>query len=87
MSGLSKEIYNVFLGQLAQKWQVAKVRSAKNRNVLLDLCSKMNVFEMLFSHFKICQIAIFEPVDLGKGYIHLLKALKEEKIISYLKIG
>ena len=52
-----------------------------------DLCSKMNVFWMLFSHFKLCQLAIFETVDPGKVYIHLLKALKEEKLTQYLKMG
>ena len=41
---------------------------------------------MHFSHFKLCQTAIFEPVDLRTGYIHLSKALKEEKLTQYLKL-
>ena len=35
VSRLKKEVYYVFLGQVAQKWQVIKIRSAKIRNVLL----------------------------------------------------
>ena len=44
----------------------------------------MNVFWMLFLNFKLCQLAIFEQVDVGKGDIHLFKSLKEE---HYLKKG
>ena len=35
VSRLKKEIYHVLLGQVAQKWQVIKIRSAKVKNVLL----------------------------------------------------
>ena len=47
------------------------------------------MFLEAFSHFKLCETAFFEPVDLkrGEGYTHLLKALKEEKLIQYLKMG
>ena len=38
---------------------------------------------MLFSHFKLCQPANFEPVYLRKVYIHHLKALKEERLTQY----
>ena len=38
-------------------------------------------------HFKLCLTAIFETVDLRTGYINLLKALKEEKLTQYLKMG
>ena len=41
---------------------------------------------MHFSHFKFCQTVIFDPDDLRTGYIHLLKALKEEKLTHYLKM-
>ena len=37
---------------------------------------------MHFSHFKLCQTANFEPVDLRTGYIHFLKAFKKVKIDS-----
>ena len=47
----------------------------------------MNVFWVHFLHFKLCQTAIFEQVDLRTGYIHLLEALKEEKLTQYLKKG
>ena len=52
-----------------------------------DLHSEMNVFWMHFSHSKLFQSAIFEPFDLKTDYIHLLKALKEEKLTQYLKMG
>ena len=52
-----------------------------------DLYSKIDAFWMLFLHFKLCQLAIFEPVDLGKGYVHPLKSLKMEKLTHYLKKG
>ena len=38
-------------------------------------------------HFKTRQPAIFEPVDLVKGSIHPLRALKDEKLTHYLKMG
>ena len=52
-----------------------------------DLYNKVNVFWMPFSHFKLCQTAIFGPVELRTGYIHLLKALKEENMTQYMKMG
>ena len=87
--GLSKEvyIYNVFLGQLAQKWQVNKVRSANDKMFYCDLYNKMKYLLMLLSLFKIYKLAIFEPVDLGRGCINLLEALKEKKLTHYLKMG
>lgn len=51
-----------------------------------DLNNKMNVFWMHFSHFKLCQTAIFGPVDLRTVYTHLLKALKEENLTQYMKM-
>ena len=42
---------------------------------------------MHYLHFRLCQTVIFEPVDIRTGYIHLLKALKEEKFTHYLKMG
>ena len=42
---------------------------------------------MQFLHFKLCQTAVFEPLDLWTGYIHVLKALKVDKLTQYLKIG
>ena len=42
---------------------------------------------MQFLHFKLCQTAVFEPLDLWTGYIHVLKALKADKLTQYLKIG
>ena len=35
VSGLSKEVYNFFVGQLAWKWQVIKIQNGKIKNVLL----------------------------------------------------
>ena len=81
--GLSK--YG-FLGQLTQKWQVFKVLSAKQRMFYCDLYSKMNIFLMPFSHFKLCHTATFEPVDLRTGYLHLLESLKVEKLTQYVKM-
>ena len=45
------------------------------------------MFLEAFSHFKLCETAFFEPVDLKRGYTHLLKALKEEKLTQNLKMG
>ena len=66
---LSFEVYKVFLGQLAQKWRLHKVRSVLKRSNLLDK-------RTFFRHFKLCRAAIFEPVDLRKFYIPQKKALK-----------
>ena len=80
----SKEVCNIFLGQLAQKWQVFKVGSAKKECfTVIYVSNTMNVFWMYFSHLELCQTAIFVPVDLRTGYTHLLKALKEEKLTQY----
>ena len=67
---LSFEVYNFFLGQLAQKWQVIKIQHTKKKMFYCDLLSKIDVFQLLFSHFKIWQPAIFEPVDLREGCIN-----------------
>ena len=52
-----------------------------------DLYSKMKTLWMLLSHFETCQLEIFEIVDLGRGYLHLLEALKEEKATWFEKGG
>ena len=44
-------------------------------------------FSDAFLYFKLLQPAIFEKFDLRKGYVHLRKALKEEKLTQSLKIG
>ena len=38
-------------------------------------------------HFKTRQPSIFEPADLAKGSIYPLKALKDEKLTHYFKMG
>ena len=69
---------------MAEKQQVFKVESAK-KMFYCDLYS--NLFSDAFLYFKLLQPAIFETFDLRKGYVHLRKALKEEKLTQSLKIG
>ena len=66
ISGLSFEVYNGFLGQLAQKWQLVKVQSVWKTSVVL---SKLDLFWLW-------RAAIFEPVHLRKRFIPQRKALK-----------
>ena len=69
ISWLSFEAYNIFLGQLAEKWQLVKVQSVSKMSNLLNKTD-------FFQHFELWWAAIFEPVDLEKHYICKMKALK-----------
>ena len=66
ISGLSFEVYNIFLGWLAQKWQLVKVQSVWKISVLLSK----------FKQFELWEAAISEPFNPGKRYICQKKALK-----------
>ena len=73
--GLSFEVYNSFLPQLASKLRAVESVSPKKCLNYDDLCSKMHLFEALFLDFQIQQLAILKPVEVGKSYIPQKKAL------------